>query len=454
MLAVRGVGAVGRVGGVTREVRVELDPARLLALNVTAAEISRQLREVQQEAPGGRTDLGGAEQSVRTIATVQTARRAGALEIAADRRPPRAPGPGGDGHRRRGRAALGGAAQRQAGGRLRDHARARRRRGRRRRRRASSALDAAEGRRTPTSRSPRPSTSSTRCIENYDGSMILLLEGAMLAVLVVWFFLRDWRATLVVGGGAAAVGDPDLRGDALHGLHAQRRHAAVAVARGRHPGRRRHRRDREHHAPPARWARRPLEAAMEAADEIGLAVIATTFTLIAVFLPTAFMSGVPGKFFVQFGWTAAIAVFFSLVVARMLTPMMAAYMLHAPKKEHPEPRWMPRYMQLGGLVPEAPRQDAAGDARCSSVGFVRAGASPARSPAPSSRRTTCRRPRSTSRCRPAAPSSRRCAVAEQARDDRAAEPARQAGLHRGRRRQRRRRPVRAAAARPRRARPR
>ena len=48
---------------------------------------------------------------------------------------------------------------------------------------------------------------------------------------------------------------------------------------------------------------------MEAADEIGLAVIATTFALIAVFLPTAFMSGVVGKFFKQFGWTAVFAVF-------------------------------------------------------------------------------------------------------------------------------------------------
>ncbi|MBL8363577.1 MAG: efflux RND transporter permease subunit, partial [Rubrivivax sp.] len=88
--------------------------------------------------------------------------------------------------------------------------------------------------------------------------------------------------------------------------------------------------------------------AMEAADEIGLAVIATTFTLIAVFLPTAFMSGVPGKFFVQFGWTAAIAVFFSLVVARMLTPMMAAYILKAPKPGAAEPadaRWMRVYLR-------------------------------------------------------------------------------------------------------------
>jgi multidrug efflux pump subunit AcrB len=92
-----------------------------------------------------------------------------------------------------------------------------------------------------------------------------------------------------------------------------------------------------------RMGKTPYQAAMEAADEIGLAVIATTFTLIAVFLPTAFMTGVAGKFFVQFGWTAAIAVFFSLVVARMLTPMMAAYILRPPRREAREPHWMQIY---------------------------------------------------------------------------------------------------------------
>jgi multidrug efflux pump subunit AcrB len=94
-----------------------------------------------------------------------------------------------------------------------------------------------------------------------------------------------------------------------------------------------------------RMGKSPFDAAMEAADEIGLAVIATTFTLIAVFLPTAFMSGVPGKFFVQFGWTAAIAVFISLVVARMLTPMMSAYILRVPKRAHVEGRWIAIYMR-------------------------------------------------------------------------------------------------------------
>ncbi|WP_280138849.1 efflux RND transporter permease subunit, partial [Rhizobium ecuadorense] len=75
--------------------------------------------------------------------------------------------------------------------------------------------------------------------------------------------------------------------------------------------------------------KRPIDAALEAANEIGLAVIATTFTLVAVFLPTAFMSGIPGLIFRQFGITAAVAVLVSLVVARLLTPMMAAYFMKA-----------------------------------------------------------------------------------------------------------------------------
>jgi multidrug efflux pump subunit AcrB len=95
-----------------------------------------------------------------------------------------------------------------------------------------------------------------------------------------------------------------------------------------------------------RMGKSPYQAAMEAADEIGLAVIATTFALIAVFLPTAFMSGVVGKFFKQFGWTAVFAVFASLVVARMLTPMMAAYIMKPSTHVHEEPVWMPLYLKI------------------------------------------------------------------------------------------------------------
>ena len=81
MLAVRGVGAVTRVGGVDREVRVELDPMRMLSLGITAADVSRQLRQVQGEASGGRADIGGSEQSVRTLASVKSAAELGAMEI-------------------------------------------------------------------------------------------------------------------------------------------------------------------------------------------------------------------------------------------------------------------------------------------------------------------------------------------------------------------------------------
>ena len=83
----------------------------------------------------------------------------------------------------------------------------------------------------------------------------------------------------------------------------------------------------------SRMGKSPFEAALIATEEIGLAVVATTFTLIAVFLPTAFMDGIPGKFFKQFGWTAAFAIFASLLVARLLTPMMAAYIMRPSSNE-------------------------------------------------------------------------------------------------------------------------
>ena len=341
LLAVRGVGAVSRVGGVSREVRVELDPARLLALNATAADISRQLRQVQQDAAGGRADLGGAEQSVRTIATVASAQELAALEIAL-----------GDGRRirldqvasvqdtvaeQRSAALLNG--KQVVGFEI-------------TRSRGAGEVEVAEGVRAALDklRAERPDVTVTEAfnfvdpvVENYHGSMTLMFEGAVLAVIVVWLFLREWRATLVSAVALPLSIVPTfaamhwmgftlnvvtllslslvvgiLVDDAIVEIENIMRHLAQGKT--------------------------PFQAAMEAADEIGLAVIATTFTLIAVFLPTAFMGGVPGKFFVQFGWTAALAVWFSLVVARMLTPMMAAYLLKPATRPHREPGWMKAYL--------------------------------------------------------------------------------------------------------------
>jgi len=94
-----------------------------------------------------------------------------------------------------------------------------------------------------------------------------------------------------------------------------------------------------------RMGKSPREAATEAAGEIGNAVIATSLTLAAVFIPVAFMPGIAGKFFREFGWTAATAVLFSLLVARLLTPMMAAYMLKPHGEEKPDSRLMSWYLR-------------------------------------------------------------------------------------------------------------
>ncbi len=340
LLSARGVGAVARVGGVTREIRVELDPARLLALNATAADISRQLRQIQQEASGGRADVGGVEQSVRTIATVGGAEELGAMDIVlSDGRHVRldqvATVTDTVGERRtvallNGRPVVGFEISRSKG---------------------AGELDVAEQVLAALARlkAEHPDIEITEAfnfvdpvVENYEGSMKLLIEGALLAVLVVWLFLRDGRATFVSAAALPLSAIPTfavmhLMGFTLNVVTLLSMSLVVGIlvddAIVEIENIMRH----------LRLGKTPYQAAMEAADEIGLAVIATTFTLIAVFLPTAFMSGVAGKFFVQFGWTAAIAVFFSLVVARMLTPMMAAYILRPVTEEEPTPRWLSIY---------------------------------------------------------------------------------------------------------------
>ncbi len=342
LLSVRGVGAVSRVGGVTREVRVELDPARLQALNATAADISRQLRQVQREGSGGRTDVGGAEQSVRTIATVQSAAQLATMQIAlSDGRSIRLDQVGRVSDtvaERRSAALLNGKPV--VGFEI-------------VRTKGAGETDVAAGVRAELARlkTTHPEISVTEAFnfvdpvqENYDGSMAPLFEGAALAVLVVFLFLRDWRATLVATTALPLSVIPafwlmSLLGFTLNAVTLLALSLVVGIlvddAIVEIENIMRH----------LRMGKPPFKAAMEAADEIGLAVIATTFTLVAVFLPTAFMSGVAGKFFVQFGWTAAIAVFISLVVARMLTPMMSAYVLKAPKKERPEGAWLGVYLR-------------------------------------------------------------------------------------------------------------
>ena len=344
LLTVKGVGAIKRIGGVTREVRIELDTARMNALRVTAIDVSRRLRQVQQEAPGGRGDVSGAEQSVRTIATVKTAAELALIEISLD-----------DGRRVRldqiasvrdtvaepraiatqdGKLVVGFEISRTKG---------------------YGELMVAKGVREVVSalESDNPHLRFAEVIdnaqpveENYEGSMILLYEGALLAVLVVLWFLRDWRATLVAASALPLSVIPTFLAMSWFGYTINTvtllslalvvgvlvDDAIVEI---------------ENIARHLQMGKTPMQAALEAADEIGMAVIATTFTLVAVFLPTAFMGGVPGLFFKQFGWTAAVAVLSSLVVARLLTPMMSAYLLKPAKHVQPEDGWIMRsYLRI------------------------------------------------------------------------------------------------------------
>jgi len=343
LLSVPGVGAVKRVGGVVREVRIELDDERMAALRVSALDVSRQIRNVQREEPGGRGDVSGAEQSVRTLATVQTAQELAAMDI-----------PLSDGRHVRldqiakvadtiaepraiaeqdGRPVVGFEIFRTRG---------------------AGEMDVAKGVRAAVAELQQKHgkvvlaetiDNAAPVEENFDASMEMLYEGAVLAVLVVWWFLRDWRATLVAAAALPLSVIPAFLGQYLFGYTLNMvTLLSLALVVGvlvddaiveienisRH----------------LRMGKSPMQAALEAADEIGMAVIATTFSLVAVFLPTAFMSGIPGKFFKQFGWTAVLAILASLLVARLLTPMMAAYILK-PAKHHVEKdgALMQRYMR-------------------------------------------------------------------------------------------------------------
>lgn len=343
LLSVPGVGQISRVGGVDREVLVELDAVRMAALNVSAADISRQLQRVQQESPGGKADISGARQSVRTIGTVSSVAEIAALQMALP-----------DGHIIRldqvanvsdgiaersaitlldGKPVIGFEITRSKGAGEITVAQAVHK--------AIAVLSEKE----KHVKIEEAFNSVDAVKKNYSGSMALLYEGAILAVLVVWFFLRDWRATLVAAAALPLSIIPTFLvmhylGFTLNGVTLLSLALVIGILVDDAIV------EIENIVRHLRMGKTPYQAALEAADEIGLAVVATTLTLVAVFLPTAFMSGIVGKYFKQFGWTAAIAVTASLVVARLLTPMMAAYLLKPVVHQKQNSRIMAQYLRI------------------------------------------------------------------------------------------------------------
>ena len=343
LLSVPGVGRISRIGGVNREVLVELYPARMAALNVSAADISRQLQRVQQESPGGKADISGARQSVRTIGTVGNVAEVAALQMALP-----------DGHIIRldqvakvtdgigertaitlldGKPVVGFEITRSKGASELT---------------VAKAVRKAIGQLTEKEKHVKIAEAFNNVDavqQNYEGSMSLLYEGALLAVLVVWVFLRDWRATLVAAAALPLSIIPtflvmNFLGFSLNGVTLLSLALVIGILVDDAIV------EIENIVRHLRMGKSAYQAALEAADEIGLAVVATTFTLVAVFLPTAFMSGIVGKYFKQFGWTAAIAVTASLVVARLLTPMMAAYLLKPIVHAKKDSRLMTRYLAI------------------------------------------------------------------------------------------------------------
>jgi multidrug efflux pump subunit AcrB len=333
---VRGVAQVERIGGVDREILVSLDPDRLQAFGLTAVDVSRRLRGTSVDLAGGRAELGGRDQSIRTLAGAKTLNDLAATMIALP---------------------MGGTVRLDDLGVVTDTIADRRTFARfnsepvvalgiKRSKGASDVVVAkAVQKRIDELKTAHPDV-DLRLIDtsveftkgNYDAAIHTLFEGAALAVIVVFLFLRDIRATII-----AAISLPlsifpafwvmDLMGFSLNLVS----FLAITLSTGilvddaiveienivRH----------------MRMGKSPYQAALEAADEIGLAVIAISLTIVAIFAPASFMPGIAGQFFKQFGITVAVQVMFSLLAARLVTPVLAAYFLrphtHAEKEEGP-----------------------------------------------------------------------------------------------------------------------
>jgi multidrug efflux pump subunit AcrB len=343
LLGVPGVAQVQRGGGVDREIRVDLDPARMQALGVTAVEVNRQLRDLNIDAPGGRAQLGGGEQSIRVLGGANSAIQLGDTQIMLS---------GGrfarlsdmaevhDGvaevrmlSRFNGRAATTFGVLRARG---------------------SSDVTVLKGvqkelgkvsKDFPQVKLTQIYTSVDSTYEMFESSILALIEGSILAVLVVWFFLRDLRATAISALAIPLSAIPTFAfmqwmGFTLNeiSLLALSLVAGVLVDDAIV--------EIENIVRHMRMGKSGFQAALDAADEIGLAVVACSATIIAVFLPVSFMGGITGQFFEQFGLTVAAAVFFSLLVARLITPVIAAYALKSDSlKVHGDGPIMTRYMK-------------------------------------------------------------------------------------------------------------
>jgi multidrug efflux pump subunit AcrB len=324
LLSVPGVAQVSRSGGVNREIRVELDPARMQALGITAVQVNQQIRQLNLDSPGGRAEVAGGEQAIRVLGGAHTALQLGDTQITL---------PGGRFARLSDIASV-----RDSVGEIRSISRLNGREAttfgvyKAKGYSDVSVLDAVQtelgkiSKENPEVKLTQVFTTVDYTKKTYDSAMSAFIEGSILAVLVVWFFLRDVRATLISALAIPLSAIPtfafmqwmdfSLNSISLLALSLV---AGVLVDDAIV--------EIENIVRHMRMGKTGFQASLDAADQIGLAVVATSCTIIAVFTPVSFMGGITGQYFKQFGLTVAAAVFFSLLVARLITPVLAAYTL-------------------------------------------------------------------------------------------------------------------------------
>jgi hydrophobe/amphiphile efflux-1 (HAE1) family protein len=339
--ATKGVGRVERYGGVDREIRVNLDPDKLLAYGISAADVNKQVAATNVDLGSGRGEVGGQEQAIRTLAGArQVTALADAKIILAGGREVRLKDLG---------TVVDGASEQRAFGRLNGQPVVSFSVFRTKGSSELSVSDAVnESLKELQAADPEvklttidDAVSYTR--GNYVAAMEALIEGAVLAVLVVFLFLRNMRATIISAIALPLAAIPTFWAMSAMGFSLNLVSLlGITLATGilvddaiveienivRH----------------MHMGKKPYRAALEAADEIGLAVIAITLTIVAIFAPVSFMGGIAGQYFRQFGMTVAVAVLFSLLVARLITPMMAAYLMRPiPEKPHVDGALMRAY---------------------------------------------------------------------------------------------------------------
>lgn len=329
LTGVPGVARVDRVGGVDREVRVDLDPSRLIAYAITATAVNDQIRSFNINLPGGRSEIGGSEQTVRTLGSAETIEDLRNYQISlpnGDTVPLSNLGTVSDSSSDPrqmalldGQPVVGFSILRGTGSTL-------------------VTVETAVRQEIENLKKKLPEDIKFQLIftradsirASYESLLSDLIIGCIMTVITVGLFLGNWRATIITGLALPLSIFPTfwvmqslnytLNGMTLLALALALGNLvddAVCMVE-----------DIDQHLA---MGKKPLQAAFDASKEIGLAVLASAAAIIAVFLPVAFMGGVPGQFFQPFGVTVAVSTLFSSLIAVTVTPMLSAYILQ-PKK--------------------------------------------------------------------------------------------------------------------------